>query len=84
MTAKNVIEIDNLAHKLVQLIDIFRGGGVSGDFHWWQGMGNLFLPAYGYQKGQPLFEDVVNSVIQLNPDMLSELRKYYYKNVVFK
>jgi len=35
-------------------------------------MGKLFNPYYGYQKGRPLFEAVVQGVLNLNPKMLSE------------
>ena len=35
-------------------------------------MSNLFMPYFGYQDGQPLFEEVVEGVLELNPEMLSD------------
>ena len=73
MGAKKV-ELDSLAKKLVQLVEIFRRGGKATDFRWWnsQSARSIFKPLYGYQDGQPLFEEVVEGVQRLNPEMLSE------------
>jgi len=71
MTGK---EVAILAEKLAKLVDIFRRGGKADDFNWWQGKirKSLFYPLYGYQDGQPLFEEVVQGVLKLNSEMLSE------------
>jgi len=67
-------EVAILAEKLAKLVDIFRRGGKADDFNWWQGKTrkSLFYPLYGYQDGQPLFEEVVQGILKLNPEMLSE------------
>jgi len=67
-------ELDSLAKKLVQLVEIFRRGGKATDFNWWHSRHGkaLFNPLYGYQDGQPLFEEVVQGVLNLNSKMLSE------------
>lgn len=67
-------ELDSLAKKLVQLVEIFRRGGKATDFKWWHSRHGkaLFNPLYGYQDGQPLFEEVVQGVLNLNSKMLSE------------
>jgi hypothetical protein len=63
--------ITELSEKLVRLVGIFRKGGPANDFNWWNSA-NIFLPLYGYQEGKPLFDEVVQGVIRLNPEMLSE------------
>jgi len=67
-------EVAILAEKLAKLVDIFRRGGKADDFNWWQGKLRkaLFNPSYGYQDGLPLFEEIIEGVINLNPEMLSE------------
>lgn len=67
-------ELDSLAKKLIQLVEIFRRGGKATDFNWWHSRHGkaLFNPLYGYQDGQPLFEEVVQGVLNLNSKMLSE------------
>lgn len=65
-------EIDRLAKILADLVEIFRKGKAASDFQWWQNMSNLFRPYFGYQDGQPLFEAVVQGILKLNPEMLSE------------
>jgi len=67
-------EIDRLALKLAKLVGIFRQGGKANDFHWWNENSprSIFYPIYGYQDGQPLFEEVVQGVLKLNSEMLSE------------
>ncbi len=66
--------ISILAKKLAQLVEIFRRGGKASDFHWWNENSprSFFNPLYGYQDGQPIFEAVVQGVLRLNPEMLSE------------
>lgn len=68
------VETDRLARKLAKLVEIFRRGKPADDFNWWQGKTrkSLFYPLYGYQDGQPLFEEVVQGVLKLNSEMLSE------------
>lgn len=67
-------KIERLAKKLAGLVEIFRRGGEASDSQWWSGKTarSIFYPLYGYQKGQPLFEEVVQGVLKLNPEMLSE------------
>lgn len=64
-------EIDRLAKKLVELVQIFRRGDPARDFKWWNSS-PIFKPLYGYQDGKPLFESVVQGVLKLNSEMLSE------------
>jgi hypothetical protein len=66
-------ELNNLAEKLVQLVEIFRRGGEADDLQWWQSRSGkaLFLPLYGYQDGEPLYEEVAEGVLSLNSKMLS-------------
>lgn len=74
MTSKEIKkEIERLASELTKLVEIFRSGKHAGDLHYWQiGINTLFRPYFGYQKGKALFEDVVQSTLKLNPEMLSE------------
>jgi hypothetical protein len=67
-------ELDRLSKKLAELVEIFRQGKPAKDFHWWGGNSyrSIFSPTYGHQKGQPLFEDLVQGILRLNPTMLSE------------
>ena len=67
-------EIDRLAKNLAKLVEIFRQGGKASDFQWWGENSplSIFNPNDGYQDGQPLFEEVVQKIIALNPKMLSE------------
>ena len=67
----NQTELNRLAKKLVELVGIFRQGRPASDFHWWNSAA-IFDPYHGYQDGQPLFEEIVQGVIKLNPNMLSE------------
>ena len=63
-----------LAKKLAELVEIFRRGKPADDFNWWGGNSplSIFNPYDGYQEGQPLFEAVVQGILRLNPEMLSE------------
>lgn len=67
-------EIERLAKKLAKLVEIFRQGGKASDFKWWNENSprSIFYPLYGYRDGQPLFESVVQGVLSLNSEMLSE------------
>jgi len=71
MTKRNV---DSLANKLTKLVEIFRQGGPAENFHWWNKNSplSIFYPSHGYQEGQPLFETVVQGILKLNSNMLSE------------
>lgn len=64
-------KIDRLAKNLAKLVDIFRQGKQAKDFNWWNSE-SIFNPLFGYQEGQPIFEEVVQGVLGLNPQMLSE------------
>jgi hypothetical protein len=66
-------ELDSLAKKLVQLVEIFRRGGEAADFNWWHSRSgkSLFTPLYGYQDGESLYEEVAEGVLNLNSKMLS-------------
>jgi len=66
------LEKDRLAIKLAELVEIFRKGKKASDFNWWQDISNLFRPYFGYQEGKPIFEEVTQGVLKLNPEMLSE------------
>jgi uncharacterized protein with NRDE domain len=67
-------ELDKLARKLTDLVEIFRQGQAARDFKWWNenSSRSIFNPTYGYQEGQQLFEELVQSILRLNPIMLSE------------
>ena len=67
-------EVNKLAQSLAKLVEIFRQGGKASDFKWWNENSprSIFYPLYGYQDGQPLFESVVQGVLSLNSEMLSE------------
>ena len=67
-------EVNRLAQSLAKLVLIFRQGGKASDFRWWNENSprSIFYPLFGYQDGQPLFEEVVQGVLSLNPQMLSE------------
>ena len=67
-------ETARLATKLCELVQIFRQVGKANDFRWWHGQSghSLFNPRYGYQDGQPLFVEVVQGILRLNSEMLSE------------
>jgi len=67
-------EVDKLAEKLCELVQIFRGDGPARDFKWWNENSpkSMFNPRYGYQELQPLYESVVQGVLTLNSEMLSE------------
>ena len=75
------VEIDRLAEKLAKLVEIFRQGKPASDFHWWNSAA-IFDPHYGYQDGQPLFEEVAQGVLRLNSEMLSQ--RYVEKELTFE
>lgn len=67
-------EINALAMKLSQLVDAFRKGEPAQNTEWWQ-LGSpkiMFDPHHGYQDSQPLYDEVVQGILKLNSDMLSE------------
>jgi len=67
-------ELNKLAQKLASLVYLFRQGEPASDFNWWNQNSpkSIFYPIYGYEDGRPLFEEVVQGVLTLNPQMLSE------------
>ena len=67
-------DIDRLAKNLAKLVEIFRQGGKASDFNWWgsEDPNSIFNPSHGYQAGQSLFDEVVQGILKLNPNMLSE------------
>lgn len=65
------VELEKLAKQLATLVELFRQGKPAKDFSWWNSQ-SIFNPLFGYQDGQPLFEAVVQGVLKLNPEMLSE------------
>ena len=85
MAGKNKkAEVDRLAKNLAILVEIFRKGGPASDINWWgkEHPQSIFNPSYGYQTGQPLFDKVVQGILRLNPEMLSEYeieRKLVYE-----
>ncbi len=67
-------EVNKLAQNLAKLVEIFRQGGKASDFNWWgsEHPNSIFNPSHGYQAGQSLFDEVVQGILKLNPNMLSE------------
>lgn len=70
---ERMTDIDRLAKNLAKLVGIFRQGGKASDFKWWgsEHPNSIFNPNDGYQEGQPLFDAVVQGILRLNPEMLS-------------
>jgi hypothetical protein len=66
--------IDRLAGKLVELVEMFRKGGPASDYQWWgkETPRTVYETYPGYQGGQRKFNEVVEGVLKLNPDMLSK------------
>jgi len=66
--------IDSLAHNLVELVEMFRKGGPAGDYEWWgkETPRTVYKTYPGYQRGQKIFDEVVEGVRKLNTDMLSK------------
>jgi len=67
-------EVNSLAQILTKLVYIFRRGGEASDYNWWNKSSSrsIFYPIYGYEDGRELYEQVVQGILSLNPDMLSE------------
>jgi hypothetical protein len=63
-------EVNRLAKKLTELVEIFRQGKPAKDFNWWNGC-PIFHPECGYEAGQLLFEEIIQGIVKLNPTMLS-------------
>jgi len=66
--------INRLSKNLVELVRIFKTGGPANDFHWWNSNSpqSIFTTYEGYQEGLQIFREVVQGILKLNPDMLSE------------
>ena len=69
----NQSTIDRLAQKLIGLVEMFREGGPASDSQWWgkETPHTVYTAYSGYQSGHELFNNVVEGVLKLNPDMLS-------------
>ncbi len=67
-------EIDKIAEKLCVLVQAFRNNGPAKDFEWWNENSpkSMFYPRYGYEEMQLLYESVVQDILRMNPEMLSE------------
>jgi hypothetical protein len=67
--------IDRPAQKLVELVEMFRKGGPARDYQWWgkETPRTVYTDYPIYQHGQKIFNEVVEGVLKLNPDMLSKL-----------
>ena len=66
--------IDRLAQKLIELVEMFRKGGPASDYDWWgkENPRTVYKTYPGYERGQKIFNEVVEGVLKLNPDMLSK------------
>ncbi|MFC1893329.1 hypothetical protein ACFLYR_04755 [Chloroflexota bacterium] len=66
---------ERLANKLAQLVELFRKGKAAADSKWWNenSSRSIFYPLYGYQDGEPLFEEIVKGTMELNSNMLSRI-----------
>lgn len=66
-------KIDSLANNLAELVKIFRQGEAT-NFEWWgKHFGHsMFSSSYGYEAGEPIFDAVVQEILTLNPEMLSQ------------
>lgn len=69
----NQSTIDRLAQKLVELVEMFRKGGPASDYQWWgrETPHTVYKTYPAYQSGYKIFDEVVEGVLKLNPDMLS-------------
>lgn len=69
----NQSTIDRLAQKLVALVGMFRKGGPASDYQWWgrETPHTVYKTYPAYQGGYKIFDEVVEGVLKLNPDMLS-------------
>lgn len=66
--------INRLSQQLVELVNIFKTGGPANNFHWWNSNSpqSIFTTYEGYKEGLEIFRALVQSLLKLNPDMLSE------------
>lgn len=76
--------IERLAQKLVELVRILRRDSPASDWRWWskESPRSIFKPPNPYQDGLTIFDELVQSLLKLNPDMLSEFeirRKLAYE-----
>lgn len=76
--------IDEQAKKLAQLVIGFRRGKYAKDMNWWNSNSprSLFMETFGYEKQLPIFEQVVQNILKLNPEMLSE--HYVERELTYK
>lgn len=66
--------IKELAVKLSQLVEIFRENKPARESEFWIVVTpvTMFKPQYGYEDSQPLYREIIQSILKLNPEMLSE------------
>lgn len=66
--------INRLSQDLVKLVEIFKTGGPANNFNWWnsQSTQSIFTTYEPYKEGLEIFHEVTQSILRLNPDMLSE------------
>lgn len=80
-------QITLLANKLAYLIRLFRKKNNSTDFKFWNDLQRVFQPKFGCPKAKPLFDEIVNGIVKLNPKMLSTTqveRKLVYDFIQFQ
>jgi len=70
----NKSTIDRLAQNLVNLVEMFRKGGPASDYNWWgsETPRTVYKTYPNYQRGHKIFDEVVEGVLRLNPEMLSK------------
>lgn len=66
--------IKELAVKLSQLVEIFRENKPARESEFWIVVTpvTMFKSQYGYQDSQPLYDEIVQGILKLNSEMLSE------------
>ena len=66
-------EIDRLAQKLAELVEMFRKSGPASSFNWWNSHSaqSIFSTYESYNEGAGTFHKVVQGILKLNPNMLS-------------
>ena len=69
----NRLMIDGLAQELVELVEMFRKKGPASGVNWGGETPRTIFDSYpGCQSGRAVFDRVVQSVLELNPVMLSK------------